>query len=793
MGERGFRAWRKWLCGALSVLLAVTLSWASPWGSGFGAAFDRDAIEDASTPLGAGVQPEGDGSSAVAAVLDAVGDEEAELAAEERVTDADTLGYVPGEIVVVYEDDASPAEQGDVAEAIGPEQSLDPASFETGDVAVVDISDDVTVDTAIEAVEADEAVKCAFPNYVVQSFDDPTAQASSAVTSWLAGDEMASRQWHLSAVKAPSAWELLAGSERDITPVSVAVLDTGASISHPDLKNVLDMSRSGEVVWIDCQSGKVALRPLRGDGYLNGTDEMPFYSTHGTHVAGIIAAEAGNGGVLGVASGGGATLANELVSLASIDIFSCIGRDESTGTEFSSATVNDILYGLAKARDRGCRVANMSLGFYTNDEKCIAVLNEKTAELDEGGLVQVCAAGNDHTAREAYPAACDATLAVISLSKRGAISSSSSTYASKTWESADGFMRSWFSNYGDWCDIAAPGENIYSTVVLEGTLQNDYGSMSGTSMASPVVAAVAAMVCAANPDLSAAEVRSMLCETATDMHLSGKDAETGWGLVNAEEAVKAALPPSAPVPAGQPAESEKSAESDKPAESEEPATLEKSAEPEEPAESQKPAQPQRPAQPQPDTPENKTPAGGQAPERGWKTVGGGSKYYYGTDGKPMVGFGKIDGVWYYFDSAGAMRTGWVRDQGTWYYLDPSSGRMLTGWQKVGGVWYYLKDSGAMVTGWAKVGGSWYYLKSSGAMATGWQRVGGAWYFLKDSGAMATGWYKVGGKWYYSNGSGAMQANRWIGNYYVTASGAMATNTWIGRYHVNTSGLWDKTR
>lgn len=732
MGERGFRAWRKWLCGVLAMLLAVTLSWASPWENGFELAFGRTAIEDASTPLSAGTQPEGEGSSAVAAVLDAVGDEEAELAAEERAADVEALGYVPGEVVVIYEDDASPAEQDDVAEAIGSGQVLDPASFETGDVAVVNISDDVTVGTAIEAVEADEAVKCAFPNYVVRSFDDPAAQVSPAAASWLAGDEMASRQWYLSAVKASLAWELLADSRRDVTPVSVAALDTGASVSHPDLSGVLDMSRGGEVVWVDRQTGKVTLRPLRGDGYLNGTDEIPFYSTHGTHVAGIIAAEAGNGGVLGVASGGGTTLANGLVSLSSIDIFSCIGKDERTGAEFSSATVNDILYGLAKARDLGCRVVNMSLGFYTDDEKCIAALNEKTAELDVGGLVQVCAAGNDHTTQKTYPAACDATLAVISLSKRGAIPGNSPTYSSKTWESSDGFMRSWFSNYGDWCDIAAPGENIYSTVVLEGTMRDDYGYMNGTSMASPVVAAVAALVCAADPDLSAAEVRSTLCETATDMHLSGRDAETGWGLVNAEEAVRVALPPSAPVPAGS----------------------------------------EKPAGPQPDTSGGKTPAGGQVLEHGWKTMGG-NKYYYGADGKPMVGFGKIDGVWYYFDSAGAMRAGWVLDKGAWYYLDLSSGRMLTGWQKVGGAWYYLK--------------------ASGAMATGWQRVGGAWYYLKGSGAMATGWYKVGSSWHYSNSSGVMQANRWIGNYYVTGSGAMAVNTWIGRYHVNASGLWDKTR
>ena len=204
----------------------------------------------------------------------------------------------------------------------------------------------------------------------------------------------------------------------------------------------------------------------------------------------------------------------------------------------------DILYGLAKARDLGCSVVNMSLGFYTDDETCIAALNEKTSELDEQGVVQVCAAGNDHTAAKSYPAACDATLSVISLSKRGAIPSNSSTYSMKTWESADGYMRSWFSNYGDRCDIAAPGENIYSTGVLEGTLKNGYLVMSGTSMVSPVVAAAAAMVQAADPDLSSAEVKDVLCRTAADLHTAGKDGESGWGLVNAEAAVKAALPPS---------------------------------------------------------------------------------------------------------------------------------------------------------------------------------------------------------------------------------------------------------
>ena len=591
MKNADFRKWQAALGATLSVLLAFTLAWASPMGGGFSQAAALGVVTADAVPMSDGAAS-GEGQAASKTVLDAAAEseasdaanagafeqaaadvgraepeveessaepasgaeavlaqtdaDEAQRAAEERATDVDELGYVPGEIVVIYEEDASVSEQSDVAATIGTEGEPEPASFETGDAAVVDIVDEITVDTAVEAASAEDAVKYAFPNYVAKSFDEPVASAQSSAASPLAtGDELASQQWYLSAVKAPEAWSLLAAPGRSIEPVKVAVLDTGASISHSDLQDSIDMSRSGEVVWVDMQAGKVSFKPLRGDGYLNGTNEMPFYSTHGTHVVGIIGAKAGNGGVLGVASGGSTALANKIVSIAAIDIFSCIGENND-GTKFSSATVLDILYGLAKARDMGCSVVNMSLGFYTDDETCIAALNEKTSELDEQGVVQVCAAGNDHTAAKSYPAACDATLSVISLSKRGAIPSNSSTYSMKTWESADGYMRSWFSNYGDWCDIAAPGENIFSTGVFEGTLKNGYLSMSGTSMASPVVAAAAALVQAADPDLSASEVKDVLCRTAADLHAAGKGNESGWGLVNAEAAVKAALPSSQP-------------------------------------------------------------------------------------------------------------------------------------------------------------------------------------------------------------------------------------------------------
>ena len=357
MKNADFRKWQAALGATLSVLLAFTLAWASPMGGGFSQAAALGVVTADAVPMSDGAAS-GEGQAASKTVLDAAAEseasdaanagafeqaaadvgraepeveessaepasgaeavlaqtdaDEAQRAAEERATDVDELGYVPGEIVVIYEEDASVSEQSDVAATIGTEGEPEPASFETGDAAVVDIVDEITVDTAVEAASAEDAVKYAFPNYVAKSFDEPVASAQSSAASPLAtGDELASQQWYLSAVKAPEAWSLLAAPGRSIEPVKVAVLDTGASISHSDLQDSIDMSRSGEVVWVDMQAGKVSFKPLRGDGYLNGTNEMPFYSTHGTHVVGIIGAKAGNGGVLGVASGGSTALVLE--------------------------------------------------------------------------------------------------------------------------------------------------------------------------------------------------------------------------------------------------------------------------------------------------------------------------------------------------------------------------------------------------------------------------------------------------------------------------------------------------
>ena len=726
------------LCITLSALLVVTVA-----GIPESFAASLDAIGDAEVPMASFDDVVGDegsfrGVGAGEACFDdgdtLIDAEEAALAEEERSTDVDELGYIPGEIIVVYEESASDAEKQAAIDVIEGEESGAEATFEESVAVPVEISDDVTVETAAEMVKQDPAVKYALPNYTVSTCDEPSAVAQGAAAVKV--DDRQARQWYLDYVKAPAAWDAIATRLPAVAPVRVAVIDTGASLSHPDLANVVDRGLSAEVVHGEEKDlASWTTKPLRGDGYVNGSAGVEEYASHGTHVSGIIAAEAGNGGTLGVASGGSTVDANNLVDLVVIDAFSKKTRDPRTGAWVANGTVYDIVYSLEYARDIGCKVVNMSLGFDVYDEELAHYFEELCSELtDNADMLIVAAAGNSGVNQKSIPASCDSVIGVISLTHRAHESSGRKSISSATWMTGD-VTRSSFSNYGDWCDLSAPGESIYSTLLLNGSTDT-YGYMDGTSMACPVVSAVASMVRVAAPELSAREVRDVLCKTAADLtEVRGKDDQSGWGAVDAEAALKKVLSPAA----GDTTSKGDGAE---------------------PSESQAPSvQPAPPAK-QPDQQAQKQPTvkpAPQAPERpattsqGWVTVGG---------------------KWRYVGNDGAYATGWI---------------------KVRGAWYYLHGNGDMATGWLKLGKTWYYLKGSGAMATGWLKLGKTWYYLRGSGAMATGWYQVGKTWYYSNGSGAMQANRWIGNYYVKSSGAMATSQWVGRYHVNASGKWDKTR
>ncbi|MDP9387827.1 MAG: S8 family serine peptidase, partial [Actinomycetota bacterium] len=221
---------------------------------------------------------------------------------------------------------------------------------------------------------------------------------------------------------------------------------------------------------------------------------------HGTHVAGIIAAATNNS--RGVAGMGWDT---KVLSIKVLD-------DEGWGSS------SGIAKGIHEAVRAGADVINLSLGGdYSN------LVAEAVASARSAGALVVAAAGNDGSEVKQYPAALDGVLAVAA-------------------SDADDKLAS-FSNRGAaWVDIAAPGTSIVSTV------PGGYALMSGTSMASPMVAGAAALTFASSPGITADQVAARL--TASSAPISGTGTLVQHGRLDAAGAVvRPTPPPPAPAPA----------------------------------------------------------------------------------------------------------------------------------------------------------------------------------------------------------------------------------------------------
>ena len=207
---------------------------------------------------------------------------------------------------------------------------------------------------------------------------------------------------------------------------------------------------------------------------------------HGTHVAGTVGAATNNDrGVAAVCPG-----CKLLIAKA--------GNAEGLFDY-------DVAQGIYWSVSNHARAINLSLGGYANNR----VLEHAVDYAWGHNVVVVAAAGNDHTSRPSYPAA-----------YRHVISVSATDQQNK---------KARFSNYGKTIDVAAPGVDILSTV------PGGYGQKSGTSMASPHVAALAGLL--ASQDRSATEIRRRIQGTATDIGPEGKDTYFGSGLINAKKAV----------------------------------------------------------------------------------------------------------------------------------------------------------------------------------------------------------------------------------------------------------------
>ncbi|QEU89699.1 S8 family serine peptidase [Streptomyces kanamyceticus] len=289
-------------------------------------------------------------------------------------------------------------------------------------------------------------------------------------------DPMRGQQWALDALKLPDAWQKAKGDD-----TVIAIVDSGVDLDHPDLKD----------------------RLVDGYDFVDGDKRPEDGFGHGTHVAGIAAADTDNGkGIAGGAPG------------AKIMPVRVMGDD-------GSGSNANITKGIVWAADNGADVINLSLGEGPLMSNLLqgGILNRAIQHAHDKGAVVVAAAGNDGADTQPYKVGTP-VLVVGASDEKG--------------RPAD------FSNFGAQNAVSAPGVQILSTLptyTVKLTAKNDtgYGKLDGTSMAAPHVAAVAALLHQQGKDPDA--IMKTIRGTTTD---PGSQKRLGLGVVDAKAAVDAA-------------------------------------------------------------------------------------------------------------------------------------------------------------------------------------------------------------------------------------------------------------
>lgn len=355
-------------------------------------------------------------------------------------------------------------------------------------LALVAVAPDVALSAAAAELQTVAGAEWAEPNYLVELDLTPTDPYYPTQAPYLNRIEMA------------AGWEYITGRPE----IVIAILDTGIDMAHPDLSSA---------IWTN--PDEIANNGLDDDanGFVDDVhgwdfadnDNMPDDDHgHGTHVAGIVGATINNGiGIAGVA--GGATL-------MPVDVF-----------KGGIGTYEDLIRAIIYATDNGAHVINMSLGAASYSRGEEMAVDYAWAH----GVVVVAAAGNTSSEQYHYPAAHEHVIAVAATSSADVLAS--------------------FSTRGDFVDVAAPGVSIYSTYRSGG-----YAFMSGTSMASPHVAGLAALILSRNPTLTPDEVRTLIEKNADDLGPYGWDNAFGHGRINARKALMVTPPHVGPMPTPEP-------------------------------------------------------------------------------------------------------------------------------------------------------------------------------------------------------------------------------------------------
>ncbi len=332
-------------------------------------------------------------------------------------------------------------------------------------------------------------------------------------------DSFYGMQWHYQTIGLPVAWDTTTGDSN----VIVAVVDTGVLLQHPDLD---DQVTAG----YDFISNPAQANDGDGpDADPNDPGDLAFggsSSFHGTHVAGTIAAESDNAqGVAGVA------WQSRIMPLRVLGV--------DGGTSFD--VIQAVLYAAGLNNQSGllpaqpADIINLSLGSSFSSQAEQDIVDQVRA----AGVIIIASAGNDASVIPSYPASYDGVVSVAATT----ISNTAAPY----------------SNFGATVDVAAPGgynatdlngdgigDGVISAMGDDGSMgpvQFGYAALSGTSMAAPHVAGVAALMKAVHPGLTPDEFDNALAagDLTDDLGSAGRDDVFGFGLINAQKAVLAAL------------------------------------------------------------------------------------------------------------------------------------------------------------------------------------------------------------------------------------------------------------
>jgi thermitase len=304
-------------------------------------------------------------------------------------------------------------------------------------------------------------------------------------------------------IQAPQAWDVTTGT----VSVTIAVIDTGAALTHPDLASKMwtnpgETGSGREMNGLD-DDGDGYVDDWRGWDFVNDDNDPQDDHGHGTHVAGIAAAASNNSlGIAGIAWGA------RIMPLKILD---------SSGNGSDSDVAAAMIY----AADHGAQVINLSLGGAAPASVMEAAVNYAHSR----GATVVAAAGNTGSIGVLYPAAYPNAIAVAATDAND--------------------NRASFSSYGAEVDLAAPGVNVYSTF-WSAWSGNTYTTLSGTSMSTPHAAGAAALLASLPQFNSPDKIRMALEESALDLGTVCRDPYYGLGLVQAFDALQ--LDPSVPPP-----------------------------------------------------------------------------------------------------------------------------------------------------------------------------------------------------------------------------------------------------